>query len=404
MFWNRKKFKIKKEIKHLLPGQISKYALTKNGLIFAIISSRLDGKKQNNLCGISIKKGILWRNKINLPFVNDLRIDKKGNAWICFYNQLAQIDDSGNVLNIIKLKLGKKQKINSFVILEESIITSINTDYYCKPNATLMRVDISGNLLWETKIIPNKVSYSGVVSMSAASNWEVEELEPWEPRDWLTGNILVLNNKLLINFWSSSGIGICYCLNIKTGEILWQTKPGPFSSIACIENKFIIGRQGYGAFNTDLYDENGQIIDKWASYGHYIISKDNEIFVLESSNYSGDSLHVSKLLKNGQVKELINISSDYFPYPLIDEFNNIIVSFNKKITIIDGKLKKHELYDYKIYQDDLSERILIFNQGMLIWNIGSILFIAQTNLGKLAKSPWPCECSNLERNPVINEK
>jgi hypothetical protein len=405
MFWNRKKYKIKKDLKYLLPGLISNYALNQKGIIFAIISSIIDGKKQKNLYGISINKGILWRNNINLPFINELRIDNQGFAWISFYNQLAKIDETGNVVNIIKLKLDKKQKINSFVILNDGFIISINTDYYCKPNAKIIKVNIKGDLLWETKIIPKKVSYSGVVSVSAANNWEKEELEPWEPRDWLTGDILVLNNKSLIKFWSpSSGIGICYCLNIKTGEIQWQTKPGPFNDIACLENKFIIGCQGYGAFNTDLYDENGQIIDKWASVGRYIISKNNEIFVLESSNYSGDSLHLSKLLSDGQVKKLVNISSDYYPYPLIDESNNIVFSFNRKITIIDEKLKKHELFNYKIYQEDLSEKILLFNKGMLIWNIGSILFIAQTNLGKLAQSPWPCLFSNLQGNPVINEK
>lgn len=74
-----------------------------------------------SLFGINLDKGIVWRNKIKLPFETDLRIDKNGFSWISYYNEIIQIDTFGKYIKKLRLKLVKNQRIANLLILRKTI-------------------------------------------------------------------------------------------------------------------------------------------------------------------------------------------------------------------------------------------------------------------------------------------
>lgn len=430
MFWKKNKIKaIKAEIFNL-PGSLEEYALNKEGLLFAFIKDNVkifktqsSGYSRKTLFGISLKKGIIWRteisitevnNQINLPEPNDLKIDKNGFAWTCCFNQLIQIDSSGKIIKRITIYLDEDQEIGKFLILDSGFIVLLQTNINSrKINVKLLRINNNGNLVWETKIIPKVIKNKGITQVTDFENWTPYESPPWEPREWLNLDILVSFDKLVASFFEySSGIGICYYIDIFTGEIEWETEPDPMPHIICLDNgKLLSGFSGYDSFDTFLYNKKGEIIQKWDIAGNYLISQNNTIFLF-STMYSepGKLFYFYELLRDGSKKgyfhiRFLNNRSGYnYIFPAIDEFGNIIFWLENELIAVNNNLNEHILFKLDTEKKQLSDRILLSEKGTIICAVENNLIVVKTNLGKLANSPWPCKYGNLERNPVINEK
>ncbi len=67
--------------------------------------------------------------------------------------------------------------------------------------------------------------------------------------------------------------------------------------------RFIMGIEGYGYFETRLYDENGEQLREWRSYGHYIVDADESIRVVEAERRSPSNARVVRLLPNGKIEK-----------------------------------------------------------------------------------------------------
>lgn len=411
MFWNKNKYKILNKLIFDLPGIITKYALNSNNFLFAIIRSKENEKYYEQfLYGISLKNGIVWKYDIQLSYPNELRVDNSGYAWIAHKNEIIKIDENGIVKHTINLVLNKKQQIGSFIILKEGFIVSIQANEQSKPDTKVVRINNSGEIIWDTPIMTNNISHSGVVEMKASNNWKIEKQKPWLPKNWLClyDNAILLSSKnILVSFFEMprSGIGKSYCLDLDTGIIKWTTKPAPYETIACYENgSFIIGHQGYGAFDTLLYNSNGDIINQWKSVGRYVVDNNKNIFLVEMNNSSNSKLHISQLLNDGKILKGEQIEGYYIADPVIDEYCNIAFWRNESLQIVDKNLKRHILLTIKTEKKySMTERMLLINSGLLVFGLDDKLYQVQTNLGKLDNSSWSCKYGNLERNPVINE-
>jgi hypothetical protein len=81
----------------------------------------------------------------------------------------------------------------------------------------------------------------------------------WEPRDFTPERdegLLVSGDRVPATYLEvASGLGVGYCLDLGSGDLLWETPPRPIGARAVAgPGRFLVGAQGYGAFETCLYD------------------------------------------------------------------------------------------------------------------------------------------------------
>lgn len=384
-----------------------KYGISKRGIIYAIIREEGNENWYNQtVIGLSINGDILWKSKLKVEYPNELRISEEGKCYVSFSNTIYEINENGTNEETFSLDLDGDQEIGSFVILNNSFVFSIHGKN--EPNAKVIKTDLQGTLEWGTKIPVSGIDYEGVVEARADNNWKIEPKKAWPAENWLCllGNeIIVSKNTILVNYHEMprSGIGKTYLLDLNSGKIKWDSKPAPFESVSCIgDGTFLIGHQGYGAFDTQLVNDSGEIIDNWKSVGATVISKDKEISLIEMDNSSSSKLYHSKLVGDGKVTRGSKIDGYYMIYPVLDHFGNMIFWRNKELMIIDSNSKRHSLMKIDFEKEPhTSRRMLLFNEGQIIFSLNNELYFLNTNLGILQDSSWACKYGNLERNPVV---
>ncbi|MEM6378205.1 MAG: hypothetical protein AAF705_08325, partial [Bacteroidota bacterium] len=268
MLGKKREYKILDAKKVNIPGYVMKYGISRSGIIYAII--REDGDEywyNQNVIGLSISGDVLWKSSLKVGFPNELRISKEGKCYVSHSNSIVEIKEDGTHKETCSLDLDVGQEIGSFIILSKSFIFCIHGKG--KPNAKIVKTDLKGAVAWETKIPVNKIDYEGVVESRADNNWKIEPKKAWPAENWLClrGNeVIISKSTILVNYHEMprSGIGKSYLLDLNSGRIKWDSKPAPFESVCCVgDGNFLIGHQGYGAFNTQLVNDNGEVIDSW---------------------------------------------------------------------------------------------------------------------------------------------
>lgn len=392
-----------------LPGLICKYGMNAAGLIYAVLRPKETEKwKEQWVIGISLEHGILWQLTDLVGYPNELRIANNGNAYFSLADTIFEITPEGKVNQSINLKLEPHQEIGSFVLLDDGFLISIQGKK--KPASVVMKTNPEGHTIWATNIPAGAIAYEGIVSMSVENNWEPRQSPAWTPQNWLcldSNEILVSGHHALISYYEMprSGIGISYQLDLITGKINWNTDPAPYQSICCFDDgSFLIGNQGYGAFESKLYDTNGVVTQQWPSVGEAVIYPENRVLLVEMDN-GKSKLYYTELLPDNQVEIGPKVPGYYIVSPAIDEFGNMVFFRNNRLYIIGQDqtgisllINKSEEVEYMIGM--MSERVLLFN-GLIIFSLNDTLHFFESNLGALADSPWPCKYGNLERNPVI---
>lgn len=409
MVSNKNKYKIYSKESVSLPGYIMKYGINKKGRIYALI--RKEGNKNwynRALIGISKDGDVLWTSALKIEGPNELRIAKDGKCYVSFSKYIYSISEDGEIEETILIQLEADQEIGSFAILKDCFIICVQGKE--GPNSIVIKTDLKGNLIWATKIPCKDISYEGIIEMRADNDWKAERKKGWCPRNWLclTDNeIIVSNNTILVSYCEmpGSGIGKSYLLSADSGMIKWHSKPAPYESISCLgDGMFLIGSQGYGAFETQLINENGDLINQWNSVGKTVVAKDKEISLIEMDNAFPSELYHTKLFNEGEISKGAQIPGYYIIYPALDELGSMIFWRNNELTIVDKKSNKYTLLKVDFMkQPYTSNRILLYDQGEVYFSLNKELYILKTNLGRLDKSSWACKFGNNERNPVIEK-
>lgn len=411
MTWKKNKYKILEQNKIKLSGLISKYGLNNSGTLFAIIHpNKMDESWYHyRLIGISLDKGILWEHKESDFQPNELRISNNGNAYISSGNEIRQVSEDGQIQKSITFKLEPNQEIGSFILIKDGFILTLQGKK--NSNAKVRRVTFDGEIIWESLISTKEISYKGLVQMSAKNNWKVEEIPSWNPKSWnclINNEIIVSGENILVNYFEfpGSGIGMSFCLNLETGVMKWTTKPAPFESICGLNNgKFLIGHQGYGAFNTNLLNSNGEIIESWKSVGASVVNANEQVFAIEMDNHSDSKLHFVELIMGNKIKKGKRIPGYYIIHPVLDDLGNVIFWRNNELMIVDNKGNLHKLFAIKPTDRDwTSDRMLLYKRGTLVFSVNESLYVLKTNLGKLEQGSWSCKYSNNERNPIVEKE
>lgn len=393
-----------------LPGAIRKYGLNANGLLYALLVSQKTGKRRVHwLAGLSLDRGLLWQ-LTDLPAQpTELRIAPDGNAYVSTTDAIVEVTPTGQVDRFIAIPKAAHQEIGSFVLLDDGLLISIQGKE--EPHAAVIRTDREGQIIWTTNIPPGAIAYQGVVTMARENNWEPRPSAAWTPQNWLclsSNEILVSGQHALVSFHEMprSGIGRSYQLDLATGAIRWVTDPAPYQSVClAADGRWLIGYQGYGAFETKLYDTDGTVVGHWPSVGEAVVSADRRLLLVEMDN-GKSKLHYTELLPDNQIKRGPSIPGYYIISPAIDEFGTMVFFRDSRLYLIGpdhsgSSLSIGKAPTERFLYGGLPERILL-RDGLIVFSWADTLYLFESNLGRLAASPWPCKYGNLERNPVIS--
>lgn len=144
-----------------------------------------------------------------------------------------------------------------------------------------------------------------IIEYSGSGRRAINKREPvttWHC-SYFTGGTVVTSTEAVLALFRDmprSGIGIGYVVSIEDGAFRYTTRMGPIQEVAALENaEFLIGYQGYGAFETRRYRADGTVADQWNSHGHHVV-RDGDIRVIELRNDSG-VMHVTRLKPGGTV-------------------------------------------------------------------------------------------------------
>ncbi len=395
---------IQEPLRVQLPGRASSIGMNTADRIYAVA---FDDQKQANLICTNLEGLTIWTLRFPLSR-HELRLADDGTAWFGIHKQLHQVSPDGRILKIVKLPCHENEEFGSFLISKEGFICSLQYRLDMSGDPRVVKLDSDGHLLWSTAIVLNQIANEGAREIGVHTEWKHQPVKPRMPENWVAivpQPLLLSGNYLLASFAEQphSGIGRAYCLDATDGKLLWTTEPLPISTNAIAGNgRFLIGAQGYGAFDTYLYDKAGTILTHWHSHGDYLLSEDGEFRLAEMENSLPSNMYFSILREDGSVQKGPHLPGYYTTYPAIDKEGTAAFWRNGELILIDKNLEKYVLYtDPSVPERALMSRMLLTNQGKLLFTLEKELWIVKTDLKPLAESDWPCKDGNLQGNPVI---
>jgi hypothetical protein len=251
-----------------------------------------------------------WLTQMWSRQVNGLALTRapNGTIWLLEPFGATVVTDQREECNRVAMDIPQGMMLGAFAALEDGFI------FACEHVATapmhtpiVSRVSLDGEVCWSSTLPVETLSYRGVVQMSRDEGWKPRPMDPWTPRSWVTNpdSVQISDDAVLVRFsdkWGS-GIGIGYVLSMDDGELLFLTKQGPIQEVAPLgKGEFLVGFQGYGAFETLRYERNGQIQLRWPTHGHYAVTGEG-VRVIEMENISPSKMHLVRMLSDGNIEK-----------------------------------------------------------------------------------------------------
>jgi len=235
-----------------------------------------------------------------------LIIGEGGTPWILHGAGAVALTDRGTQLTRVDVCTPKGMQVSAFAPVEHGFVFALQHDIRTQMHAPMLaRVQHDGVVCWSTTLPMENVAYEGVVQMRADEGWKPRPMDAWTPETWLSTsrNLGVSGDAVLACFseMPRSGIGFGYVLSLADGAVRFTTQKGPISEVAPLGGgAFLVGFQGYGAFETLRYERDGRMQSRWQSHGFYVI-KNDDVRVVEMENTLPSKMHLVRLLPNGSV-------------------------------------------------------------------------------------------------------
>ncbi|MFB6557915.1 hypothetical protein ACFCYH_03215 [Streptomyces sp. NPDC056400] len=133
------------------------------------------------------------------------------------------------------------------------------------------------------------------------------------------GRVLVTTDSLAYTAWGNLGPAVL--LDLADGSRIAELRGARGAALG--GGRFVLGLEGYDAFDTWAYDRDGTPYDSWRSYGHYVVG--TGIRVVETDRTVPTSSRVVRLLPGGTVERGPSLSDPQAPEPLVLTDGTILV-------------------------------------------------------------------------------
>jgi hypothetical protein len=347
-----------------------------------------------------------WSRSVGVPR-GQLRLAPDGGVWLAGDTALLETTASGAPGRQVDFSRAPDEWIGTFVVLPDGFIVAWWTNPHRR--VRVERTDESGARRWSAELPDVHLSYEGVVEMSAANDWRAEPMPPWRPRFLAPerrAGLLVSADRILATYTDrSSGIGMGFCLDLATGDLVWVTPPHPTGERAIAgPGAFLVGSQGYGAFSTRLYDRDGATSAEWPSHGGLLVDSRGEILVVELDNNVSAARRVRRLHRDGSMTDGPYLPGYYTVGPVLSGDGRAAFWRDGRLQILDADLSVHTVCEG---EGQGAGRMLLLAGGRLFfalttdWARGNgNLVVADTDLASRDTGVWPCGESDLHANPV----
>jgi hypothetical protein len=337
-----------------------------------------------------------------------LRVAANGDAWLTTGDGLLAVGPDGRPRASVDLPLEPGEQPGCFLLLPDGFLVSF---YRPAPAADLggrvARLDPAGRPRWSTRLPAGDVNYAGVVQTGVDSRWEVRPKPAWRPEDWQPNfrlePLLLAGDRLLASYFEfRSGIGRSWCLDAATGRSLWATEPRPESSLAITgPGEFLVGSQGYGAFDLYLYGPGGTLRQHWDRHAEVVVTERGELRGVEMENCTPSRMHFSVFRPDGTVRQGPHLSGYYTTHPVVSRGGVTAFWREGELQAVDADLGKETLLrDRGSAGKSIMTRMLLTAAGTLVFGLEDELWMVSSDLGAMADSSWPCGGGNARGNPV----
>jgi hypothetical protein len=119
--------------------------------------------------------------------------------------------------------------------------------------------------------------------------------------------------------------------------------------------EFLLALEGYELFDTWHYDREGNLIQKWKSYGKYLLVND-EIIVIEENRQNNNSSSLAKLNRDGSILKGPKLKSPRSSNPIFLNKNNFLFENGGHLIIVDKNLNVTTIHNLIQYSSNDSWR------------------------------------------------
>ncbi|MGW7330193.1 hypothetical protein ACWGIU_16670 [Streptomyces sp. NPDC054840] len=133
------------------------------------------------------------------------------------------------------------------------------------------------------------------------------------------GRVLVTTDSLAYTAWGNLGPAVL--LDLADGSRIAELRGARGAALG--GGRFVLGLEGYDAFDSWAYDRDGTLYDSWRSYGHYVVG--TGLRVVETDRKIPTSSRVVRLLPGGGVERGPSLTGPQTPEPLVLADGTILV-------------------------------------------------------------------------------
>lgn len=342
------------------------------------------------------------------------RASGRGTVWVsrpeAAWRVLEEVDANGRTVNSAVPPSQPGEDIGTFALLP---------DGFCilwtpargplrgngprgEPRVSRHRED--GTLVWSTPIRLGTLPYPGIVEMGKGSGWQVRQKPAWTPREVAVAYhepLMISGDCVAASFADrSSGLARTFLLDLRTGKVSAATPPAPDGHKAIDRDRgFLIGAQGYGAFETARITPEGTRVANWPSHGALTVGADGATSIVEMENRLPSRSKFQRLERDGTLTSGPDLPGYYTAPAAVDQEGTTVYWRNGQLKAVDAELNVHRLAE--LPGTGITSRVLILSDGMVALALDKELHLVRTPLAPLAAGTWPCADHNLQGNPVV---
>ena len=319
----------------------------------------------------SLDDGEIWRDAITWSGVSvdrrtipRLSVTDEGVVWVSRDQQLVRVD-SGQVVEAGAL-------ISRFICLVDGFLVALHEDGSSITDVvSIARVDANGTVMWRTMLEAPPELTSLMGSRDRDMTWDMRLVR---------GDPIVAGGRLTFvgACEYSGGLGCRYGLALDSGEVAWRTEARPWSYVTPTGHSWLLGQQGYGAFELREVAEDGSELGRWPSDGYVAILATGAIHVIELENVLPSRTHASALLPGGDVRRGAHLPEFYTSRPALTADGELVFWRNGELQVVDPELCQRTLAPAPSEKEDPS-RMHLTAEGTLAFTLGGRLWVEESD-------------------------